>query len=280
MSQTLQSYNIKDWMVFGITTFQPPFRVSDALINEARIVHVVHGRSRLHSANQVTQLKSGDTVIMKADNFVNHWAENEDGSLNEVIAFQLNTDLLQHLYDNRTPDWFDSGKPGSQVNAVEKAPPHPLVQGFFSGLKTYFSNPAHLSEEVIKIKTKELISILVQIDNTGSIRKLFGGLFTAPSYDFQEVIQNNLFEDLNIDELAFLTSMSSASFKRKFNSIYGTSPNKYITSKRLEKAQTLIRTTELRISDIAFDCGFSDLSYFSKVFKNHFNISPSDLRTD
>ncbi len=88
----------------------------------------------------------------------------------------------------------------------------------------------------------------------------------------------NIFEDLNTEDLAFLCAMSVSSFKRKFQEVFGTSPNKYITSKRLDKAQSLLRTTTLTISEIAYDCGFSDVSYFSKTFKKYYNSTPSDLR--
>ncbi|KAA3640383.1 MAG: AraC family transcriptional regulator [Bacteroidetes bacterium] len=279
MSTTLQTYKVKNWVVFGRTTFKPPFNISDALINEARIVYVVNGRSNLYSANQHIDLYPGDTLIMKPDNFVNHWLENENDEFNEVIAFQLNADFLKYLYDNQIPQWFES-ESSIQTNAVVKTGPHPLLKSFFDNLKIYFANPAHLSEEVIQLKIKELISLLIQIDNQGAIHQIFGALFNASSYDFQEVIQKNLFENLNLEELAFLTGMSLSSFKRKFKSIYGTSPTKYFISKRLEKAQNLIKTTDLRISDIAYDCGFTDTSYFSKTFKNYYNISPSDLRNN
>ena len=92
------------------------------------------------------------------------------------------------------------------------------------------------------------------------------------------MVQKNLFEDLNIEDLAFLAGMSLSSFKRKFNSVYGTTPNKYITSKRLEKAQSLLRFSDMLISEVAYDCGFSDVGYFSKLFKKYYNYSPSEVK--
>ena len=129
------------------------------------------------------------------------------------------------------------------------------------------------------LKIRELMHILVETDRKGSIRTILGELFNTSEYAFKDVIQAHLFEDLNIEDLAFFTGLSLSSFKRKFNAVYGTSPNKYITSKRLEKAQILLRTSDLRISDIAYDCGFNDLGYFSKSFKNNYNISPSEYRS-
>lgn len=107
MEPGLLTYNVKDWVVFGRNTFAPPFRISDALINEARLVRVIRGNSRLYAANQYVDLTGGDTLIMKSDNFVNNWASNEDGSLNQVIAFNLYADFIRHLYREQVPDWFN-----------------------------------------------------------------------------------------------------------------------------------------------------------------------------
>ena len=273
----LITFKVKDWVVFGRNRFKPPFKISDALINEARIVHVVHGRSSLYAADHFINLKAGDTIVMKADNFVNNWLENDNDALNEVIAFQLNAKFLKHLYGNQLPSWFVS-KNDPASKAAEKVNPHPLVTEYFKNLGSYVENRNLLSEEVIQIKIRELLSLLIETDHSGSIRSIFGNLFAASDYDFQEVIQTKLFENLGIEELAFLSGLSVSSFKRKFQNIYGTSPNKYITSKRLEKAQVLLKSSDLSISEIAYDCGFNDVGYFSKVFKTHYNCLPSDLR--
>lgn len=276
--EKLELYNVESWTVFGRSFFKSPFRITDSLNNEARIVRIVNGRSRLYSANLFTDLSSGDTLIMKADNFVNNWLENQTGELNQVIAFQLSSDFLRYVYEDHVPQWFFP-QMADTSNAVQKADASPLLDAFFEGLSTYFNTPIHITDEIILLKVRELIALLVQTDRTGSVRKIFGDLFSLNEYDFQDVVQKHLFEDLNIEDLAFLSGMSLFSFKRKFSTVYGTSPNKYIITKRLEKAQTLLNTTELRISDIAYDCGFSELSYFSRVFKNSYNYSPSEFRS-
>jgi len=278
MANKLETYSVKDWVVLGETFFKPPFKVSDALINEARIVYVVHGNSKLYSPSGNANLSSGDLLIMKTDNFVNHWQENESGEENHVIAFQLNSEFLKHLYESEIPDWFKQRD--SVTQSVVKCGQNRIIEAYFDGLLSYFNSPKLLTEDLLKIKIKELISIMIQTDERGQLKHIFGNLFTSSDFAFKEVIQKNLYENLNLEELAFLTSLSLSSFKRKFNSVYGTTPNKYITSKRLENAQTLLNTTDLTIAEIAYDSGFSDLGYFSKIFRKNFNVSPSEYRKD
>ncbi|OJJ16760.1 hypothetical protein BKI52_33165 [marine bacterium AO1-C] len=277
MEPQLKIYKVQDWIVLGRNRFAPPFKASDTLINEARIVHVVHGRSNLYAANQYTQLQAGDTVIMKPDNFINSWSENPSGELNEIIGFQLPSDFLKFVYQNQAPQWLVS-KPSEQVFPIQKATPGFLLDNYFENLKHYLDHPTLISEELLRMKVQELIYILINTDKTGSTQKLFGALFMANEYKFQEVIQAHLFDNLNLEDLAFLTGLSLSSFKRKFSAVYGTSPNKYFISKRLEQAQVLLSTTQLRISEIAYDCGFSDVGYFTKTFQKYYNCSPTAFR--
>ena len=277
MANQLRTYKIKDWIVLGRTAFKPPFKVSDTLINEARIVHVVKGNSKLYAANQYTQLQSGDTIIMKSDNFINSWLENESGELNIVVVFQLTSDLLKHLYQNQLPNWFKENSI-TLIPPVQKQKTHFLLNDYFKNLSYYLDNPSLVSEDLLRIKIQELLFLLANTDEKEGNRKILGSLFKANEYKFQEVIQTHLYDDLNLEDLAFLTGLSLSSFKRKFSSQYGTSPNKYIVSKRLEKAQLLLRTTDLRISEVAYDCGYSDLGYFTKTFQKHYNCSPTSFK--
>lgn len=277
MTNQLSTYRIKDWVVLGRTFFKPPFKVSDTLINEARIVYVVSGNSRLYAASQYMQVQSGDTIVMKSDNFINNWFENQSDQLNEVIVFQLTSDLLKQIYQLQVPDWFLTLE-SPKVFPIQKAESSLILNDYFQNLRNYLDKPQFITEDILRIKIQELIHVLVTTDSSGSIQKIFGSLFKANEYEFQEVIQAHLFDELNLNDLAFLTGLSLSSFKRKFSSIYGTSPNKYMVSKRLEKAQLLLKTSEFRISEIAFECGYSDVGYFTKAFQKYYKCTPSSFR--
>lgn len=277
MKEGLDIYTVNDWQIFGRNVFRPPLKVSFELINEARIVHVVQGTSLLYSANQFLSLQAGDTVLMKPDLFINDWRANEDEQLNQVIVFNLSAEFLQHLYQNQLPEWLSS-KSQDQPVPLYKPEAHPLLTSYFSTLRQYLDHPKIISEEMIQLKVKEILMVLIQTDYSGDARKLLSALFSASAYDFQGIIQTHLFEDLKIEDLAFLAGMSLSSFKRKFQAAFGTSPTRYIVQKRLDRAKALLSTTDMRISEIAYDCGFNDLGYFSKTFRSHIGFSPSEFR--
>lgn len=271
-----KSFSLKGTMVLGWRKFMPPLRYQESLINEARIVYVVKGRSSLVCANKVLELKAGDTLLMKADNFVNEWHEQTLNQAVEFIGFQLSSQTLQHLYSS-VPDHFSAKKypPKSSAHALPK---NELLANFMLSLQTYMQHPELFSEALISLKLKELIELLVLVDDDGEIHKMLASLFSTKEYKLQEVVQTHLYTPINLDELAFLCGLSLSTFNRRFQQLYGTSPNKYITSRRLERAQALIINTQDSLTHIALECGFDDLSYFSRLFKRHYQCSPSDLR--
>lgn len=93
---------------------------------------------------------------------------------------------------------------------------------------------------------------------------------------FSETINNNLCANFTIAELAHLCGMSLSSFKRKFKE----SPKKHIGHLKLKKAEKLLTTSQLRISEIAYDCGFESISIFNQSFKSYYVKSPSSYRLD
>lgn len=78
------------------------------------------------------------------------------------------------------------------------------------------------------------------------------------------------------DAIGYSKSSVLSSFKREFS----VTVNAYLNNMRLERARKMLENENLTINEIALGCGFSDQSYFSKVFSAKFGITPSDFRKD
>jgi AraC-like DNA-binding protein len=83
-------------------------------------------------------------------------------------------------------------------------------------------------------------------------------------------------EEFNIDSLVKRLGMSKAQLYRKIISLTGYSPNVFIREYRLKKALKLLESMKGNISEIAFESGFSNPSYFAKCFQKKFGILPSE----
>jgi len=93
-----------------------------------------------------------------------------------------------------------------------------------------------------------------------------------------QVIEKNLSDEFfGVDKLCKEIGISERQVQRKLKAITNKSPNQLISSVRLHRAKELLFDNTLNVSEIAFQAGFSNPSYFSKVFKKEFGSSPSEL---
>lgn len=105
--------------------------------------------------------------------------------------------------------------------------------------------------------------------NLGAARKLTAVL---------DYIAENIEQNMTIHDLAEIAYMHPNYFMRLFKQQIGVPPIQYITRQKIEKAKELLTTTSGSVSAIADQLGFGDLFYFSKQFKKHAGLTPTEFR--
>jgi len=93
-----------------------------------------------------------------------------------------------------------------------------------------------------------------------------------------EFMKNNLAEPISRDEVARACNMSYGYFSKVFRQKTGHTFTDLLNRFRIEKACTLFDETNLNVNQVALECGFSDQSYFSKVFRRYQGCIPKDYR--
>ncbi|GAA0404537.1 AraC family transcriptional regulator [Paenibacillus motobuensis] len=93
-----------------------------------------------------------------------------------------------------------------------------------------------------------------------------------------QYIQDHYGQPIRLSELAALIPMSEGQFCRFFKSMTRQTPVDYINSYRIRQAVELLRRTDRKISDIALEVGYDNISYFIRVFRKTMNCSPSEFR--
>ena len=96
--------------------------------------------------------------------------------------------------------------------------------------------------------------------------------------DLSEFIKSNPEEAFSIKSLSKKSGLSPNKLQEGFKMIHNRTVNDYITHMRVLKAEILIRTSDLNISEIVYCIGFTSRSYFSKIFKQKFNCSPKEYK--
>ena len=96
--------------------------------------------------------------------------------------------------------------------------------------------------------------------------------------DIFSYIDNHLYQNIHVSDLAEQMCLSSDHFTRIFKQVSGMSPIQYIQAKRIERAQTLLLASRLSIKEIAETVGIPNLSQFSKLFTKETGHSPREYR--
>jgi AraC family transcriptional regulator len=98
--------------------------------------------------------------------------------------------------------------------------------------------------------------------------------FTAAT-DF---VEEHLDRKIGLCELASLVALSVSQFAHAFKAEYGVSPHRYLTVRRIERAKTLLRTTDYTVASIAQRAGFASQAHFSDSFGKIVGVTPSAYR--
>jgi AraC family transcriptional regulator len=97
-------------------------------------------------------------------------------------------------------------------------------------------------------------------------------------YIGKQYIDENFLNISGISEVAMVSNLSEFHFFRSFKQAFGSTTYQYILNKKLELARSILRDHTIPITEIASICNFPDLFTFSKAFKRHFGISPSQFQ--
>jgi len=107
--------------------------------------------------------------------------------------------------------------------------------------------------------TKEFVSSIVNTRKRRNIRTF---------------MDENYLNNLNVNDYALLTGRSVSTFNREFKRLYGTSPKKWLISKRLIKSHELLNNTNLNVTQVSVEVGYENVSHFIAAYKKRYGITP------
>ena len=165
---------------------------------------------------------------------------------------------------------------------TSKAETNSRIMGLETGADDYLTKPFNSAELLLRIKNL--------IDQRKKLREKFSKEITLEPKDIAvtstdakfltrvlEIVEKNVSnENFSAEDFAESVGMSKTHLNRKLNALTDTSANEFIRTYRLKKAAILLAGRSGNISEIAYEVGFSNPSYFAESFKKLFGYSPSE----
>ncbi len=140
-----------------------------------------------------------------------------------------------------------------------------------------YLNPLPGSELLMKSCILNILYLLYQ-DSCNPVHTMQLSPYGKVIHKTLDYINDNMNQKLSLKQLSDIAGLSPNYFHKVFTEVMKITPNDYITTVRLNKAKDLLLRTNLQIYNIADQCGFNNVSYFSFLFKKSFQLTPIDFR--
>lgn len=104
---------------------------------------------------------------------------------------------------------------------------------------------------------------------------------TMAPWRFRKVvayIESHLDRRIRLSDLAALTGLSAGHLNRTFKATVDVTPQGFIRQRRIERAKALLMQSDLRLAQIAQDCGFADQAHFTRKFRDLVGLPPNRWR--
>ncbi len=167
-----------------------------------------------------------------------------------------------------------------------KAGEEDKLEGLETGADAYLVKPFNARELLTRVqKLIELRRKMREVFRREGMLKPREQEFTSVEETFLQKLMNAIEdhladEDFGVEELSKKLFMSRRQLQRKIRALADQTPRELINSIRLERARQMLEQRAGTVSDVAYAVGFTNLSYFSKRYREEFGVSPSEVLKD
>ncbi len=253
-----------------------PFK-TEVLFEHHILVWFISGETKIVQAETTAVFNTGDIFLIPRNQLATVIMYPKDGHPHKAVAM--------HLTKERLKDFFARhNAPGKLQQAIGKVPPlkkvvrfpkHPLLESCLASLIPYFDLGENLPPDIAAIKIEEAISILRSIDE--KMDGLLANFEEPGKINLTDFMERHYMFNMTLDRFGYLTGRSLATFRRDFKKAFNTTPQKWLTEKRLKLAYHQIAELQRKPIDVYLEAGFENLSHFSFAFKNQFGYPPNTL---
>lgn len=252
-----------------LSCYEDKFFKSDIMFDHHMLIWFISGETKIVQADATYFFQKGDIFLIPRNQLATIINYPKDGLPHKTVVMHLSTARLRDFYANLE---VKPRTPGTQ--RILSYSNHPLLESCLSSLIPYF-DMKELPENIASLKITEAIAILRTIDK--EVDHLLANFEEPGKVDLVSFMEKNFMFNLPLEKFSYLTGRSLTTFKRDFGKAFQSTPQRWLTRKRLELAHYQFVEKKRRPVEVCYEVGFENLSHFSYAFKKQFGYAPSVL---
>ncbi len=252
--------------------FFDDFRICNSRCADFGLNYVLSGEMMLDDGQRQVHVTKGECVFVPRDISLTMYKQPKDGERYQGIFVKFSREFLRQMYEVVGANRISAGTPRIERGAI-RLPQTAELKSLFASLVPYFDDDVTPSDDIMRLKQQEALLALLHIDPRFA-PTMFD--FSDPwKIDIIDFLNENYMQEMSTEDMAHYTGRSLAAFKRDFKKVSDTTPERWLTRKRLEKAYEMIQDGGQKVIDICYKVGFKNASHFSTAFKKQYGVSPA-----
>ncbi|MES2456407.1 MAG: AraC family transcriptional regulator [Bacteroidota bacterium] len=253
-----------------LSSYEDKLFKSDLMFEDHMLVWFISGETKIIQWDRSFNFKTGDIFLIPRNQLATIINYPKNGLPHKTVVMHLSVERLRKFYEK-----IAVKKRSEPEQKIYKYSNHPLLESCMASLVPYFDVEGEFPEDLASLKIAEAINILRMIDP--GIDDVLGNFDAPGKIDLVNFMQRNFMFNMSLERLGYLTGRSLSTFNRDFKKLFNTTPQKWLTDKRLELAHYHLAEKKKKPTEVYLEVGFEDLSHFSFIFKKKYGVSPNQL---
>ncbi len=266
-----ESLKIQDMTFVAYRNQDPPLR-NEVFFEEHAVIFVLEGEKRFLAPEGETRVRKGDVVFIRRGYYF--MQEALDRAYRSLVFF-FHEKLLKSFVEQNIELISGPLQKREIENPLLVFAGNESLSAFADSIFPYFQRPTPFLNQFLRLKSHELLLLLMENDETGQLKAFLHSLYQGEKLDLEWLLKSYYLKPLSLSELARLSGRSLSAFKRDFEKQFASSPAAWIRKKRLEHAVFLLENSGKNVSEISLEIGYESVSHFIKAFKEQYGSTPT-----
>lgn len=239
---------------------------------------LMEGEKRVYYAEKHAVIDNSQFLLLSAGNCIMSEKQISDGGLYKSVMLSFEQNVLTGFflkYPHVCPDRPETNSTGEPFIVFNK---DGFLRNFIDSLWLILEGGKPLSMDMKRLKFEELLLYIAEHYPQQLLSLRAAVHETEEDMVIRKSAETNLYNNVTVEELAFLCNMSLSTYKRKFNKVYGMTPAKWFLQKRMEMAATMLLARGEKPSEVYHKIGYENHSSFTQSFKQIYGLTPSEYQ--